>query len=351
MRPPTTRAALSAATLVTALLTFSFLAPAAQAVDVDEAREQVKQLGAEVESAAAEYNEVEARLEAQRSRVEAAEARIASQTAAIEKLQLELATLAVETFKRGGVDPELSLLATGGLGLSSGGSTLTVLAERRSLSITDLQDAQDELERMRSDAQTDLDEVVTLEADLAARRADIEKKLDDAKGVLAVAEAEEQARIAAEEARRQSEASRSSRDSSAGTILPTGNGVLATPTPGRQSAYGWRTHPVYGDRRFHSGMDIITGCGTPVVAAADGVVQSARWDGSYGNIIVVQHAEPGGGALTTAYAHLSSFGRTSGSVSRGEVIGYVGTTGLSTGCHLHFEVRVNGDDQDPARYI
>jgi len=185
-----------------------------------------------------------------------------------------------------------------------------------------------------------------------------------------LAEAEAQRQIALEEARKAAEASRT-RAGGAGSddagsasdvvLAPMSNGRLATPTPGRQAAYGWRIHPVYGVRKFHSGMDIITGCGTPVVAAADGVVDSASWDGSYGNIIVLRHGdsgggdsgggESGGGAMSTAYAHLDEFAVKSGQVSRGEVIGYVGTTGLSTGCHLHFEVRVDGQDVDPARFI
>jgi murein DD-endopeptidase MepM/ murein hydrolase activator NlpD len=318
--------------------------PSAQATDVEAAREKVAELGREVEAASAEYDEVEARLAAQQGRVEAAEAQVAAQTELVEQMRDELAAVAVETFKRGGVDPQLAVVLGGADRLAEADS-LSMLAERRSLSLQDLEAAQEQLERARAQARSGLDEVSALEADLAQRRTDIEQRLAEAKDLLAVAEREEENRLAAE-ARAAAQASRSGR-----SVAVQGNGFLTTPSPGRQTAFGYRVHPVYGDTRFHSGMDIITDCGVPVVAATDGVVASAGWDGSYGNIIVLDHGQVGGDAMTTAYAHLNGFAVTSGPVSRGQVIGWVGTTGLSTGCHLHFEVRLDGEAVDPAAYL
>jgi murein DD-endopeptidase MepM/ murein hydrolase activator NlpD len=335
------RAAVVAVTVAAAIV----FVPAAQATDVDAAREQVAELGREVEAASAEYSQVEARLQAQQGRVEAAEARIVAQTEAIERMERDLAAAAVETFKRGGVDPQLATLV-GGSDYRASTATLTLLAERRAVSLSDLEDANGELERVRGLAERELGEVAALEADLAQRRADIEQRLAEAEDLLALAEAEEQARIAAQEARAAAQASRGGSRS-----VAAGSGVLQTPVGGRQTPFGYRVHPVYGDTRFHSGMDIITSCGVPVVAAADGVVSSAKWDGSYGNILVIDHGDIGGVALSTAYAHLNGFATSGGSVARGEVIGWVGTTGLSTGCHLHFEVRQNGEAVDPAAYL
>ncbi len=352
MRPTSRRLPRHLALLVTGTVAVGLLAPAAQAgtTDVDEAREQVAQLGAEVEAASAEYAAVEARLSAQQNQVAAAQARVASQTTLVQMLESQVVDLAVQTYKSGGVDPQLSLLATGSTELSDTGSMLGLLTERRAVTLADVRQAEAELERLQQEEEAELVTVEALRTDLASRRADIEARLAGAQDVLAVAQAEEERRVAVEEARRAAEASRSGRGSAAAAPAG-GSGLLATPTPGRQATYGWRTHPVYGDRRFHSGMDIITGCGTPVVAAADGVVSSAGWNGSYGNIIVVDHGASAGGALSTAYAHLQEYVVSSGPVSQGEVIGYVGTTGLSTGCHLHFEVRVDGEDVDPARFI
>jgi murein DD-endopeptidase MepM/ murein hydrolase activator NlpD len=107
------------------------------------------------------------------------------------------------------------------------------------------------------------------------------------------------------------------------------------------SAFGWR----WG--RMHEGIDIGAGYGTPIIAAAAGTVIYAGWMGGYGNLIIIDH----GGGLATAYAHQSSFAVGGGSVSQGQVIGYIGCTGHCYGPHLHFEVRVNGSAVDPLGYL
>ncbi|MDP9219883.1 MAG: M23 family metallopeptidase [Actinomycetota bacterium] len=102
---------------------------------------------------------------------------------------------------------------------------------------------------------------------------------------------------------------------------------------------------------MHTGQDFAVACGTPVHAAAAGRVISAGWAGGYGNQIIVDHGRINGHDLATSYNHLSRIIKHSGRVSRGQLIGYSGTTGLSTGCHLHFEVRVNGTPVNPKLYL
>ena len=140
----------------------------------------------------------------------------------------------------------------------------------------------------------------------------------------------------------------SSGSSSSGT-LPTGGGQLAWPAAGPlTSGYGYRTHPIFGDTRLHSGIDIGAPYGAPVVAAADGTVAYVGAMSGYGNVIVVDH----GNGLSTTYNHLSAFSVGSGQgVSRGSQIGAIGCTGYCTGPHLHFEVRVNGSPVDPMPYL
>ena len=114
------------------------------------------------------------------------------------------------------------------------------------------------------------------------------------------------------------------------------------------SGYGMRTHPVLGGRRRHQGIDLAAPTGTPVYATADGVVGRADWYSSYGLYISVNH----GAAMETRYAHLSRLAVTAGDfVKKGDVIGYVGSTGRSTGPHLHYEVRVEGVAVNPIPYM
>jgi murein DD-endopeptidase MepM/ murein hydrolase activator NlpD len=111
------------------------------------------------------------------------------------------------------------------------------------------------------------------------------------------------------------------------------------------SGFGMRFHPILGFSRMHQGVDLAAPYGTPIVAASDGVVRFAGWHGGHGNFVQIAHA----GGLGTGYGHMSSFVVAPGSVVRqGQLIGYVGATGLATGPHLHFEIYQNGVPVDPA---
>jgi len=111
------------------------------------------------------------------------------------------------------------------------------------------------------------------------------------------------------------------------------------------SPFGWRSNPFGGSPEFHQGLDIAAPSGTTVLAAAGGTVILAQWYGGYGNFILIDH----GGSVATGYGHLSAIYVSAGqAVQRGQAIGAVGSTGQSTGPHLHFEVRVKGKPVDPA---
>jgi murein DD-endopeptidase MepM/ murein hydrolase activator NlpD len=114
------------------------------------------------------------------------------------------------------------------------------------------------------------------------------------------------------------------------------------------SSYGMRTHPVLGGMRAHKGIDLAAPTGTPVYATADGVVERAERFSSYGLFVSIEH----GGNLETRYAHMSRLAVAAGErVRKGDVIGYVGSTGRSTGPHLHYEVRVAGQAVNPIPYM
>jgi murein DD-endopeptidase MepM/ murein hydrolase activator NlpD len=121
-----------------------------------------------------------------------------------------------------------------------------------------------------------------------------------------------------------------------------------SPVQGRMtSPFGYRIHPILGYRRMHTGIDFGAAYGTPIVASADGRVASAGWDGGYGRAARISH----GAGLLTLYGHMSRLAVSPGQqVAAGQVIGYVGSTGLSTGPHLHYELHRNGERIDPASF-
>lgn len=136
------------------------------------------------------------------------------------------------------------------------------------------------------------------------------------------------------------------REQSRGGIAP---GELWPPTDGPiVSKYGPRLHPILGYSRMHTGIDIDGDSGDPIVAAAGGTVIYAGYRGGYGNTVIIDH----GGGMATLYAHQSQLATSKGAVvAVADLIGYVGSTGLSTGPHLHFEVRINGAHTDPAPFF
>ena len=124
------------------------------------------------------------------------------------------------------------------------------------------------------------------------------------------------------------------------------SGILQRPVLGSvSSAFGFRRHPIFGYTRFHKGIDFRAGYGTPILAATDGRVSAAGWHGGYGKQVRISH----GGGLMTTYSHMSRIAARPGmAVRRGELIGFVGSTGLSTGPHLHYELYRNGIATNPA---
>ena len=128
-----------------------------------------------------------------------------------------------------------------------------------------------------------------------------------------------------------------------------GSGAMIWPLIGEiTSEYGWRTHPIYGDARYHSGMDIGGDYGDPILAAAAGIVTYSGWISGYGYAVIIDH----GGGISTLYGHNEALAVAEGqTVSQGQVIAYCGSTGNSTGPHCHFEVREGGEPVDPMGYL
>ena len=193
-----------------------------------------------------------------------------------------------------------------------------------------------EAEKARLEAQIESAEqlIVELEQQLEADRAALEEQL---------------AREQALESDIQDLIDELERQEAADKITSTGTYIWPLPGFNPGSAYGPRLHPILNVWRFHHGEDIGAPTGTPILAADSGVATVIPNNGDgYGNYIIINH----GGGRTTLYAHMSGFAISNGaSVSQGQAIGYVGSTGMSTDPHLHFEVRVNGTSTDPKSYF
>lgn len=187
-----------------------------------------------------------------------------------------------------------------------------------------------------------------LENDIEAAKAEYAKA--------AAAEAAAQASINAIIAQMQAEEEAARQEAAENNQQYTGTGSTATgtyiwPCPSSTyvtSAFGMREHPLFGDERPHSGIDIAGSAGSEVLAADSGTVAVATYSSSYGNYVTIYHSN----GDYTLYAHMSSLAVTAGqNVTQGDVIGYVGSTGWANGPHLHFELRVNGSTVDPLSYF
>jgi len=210
-----------------------------------------------------------------------------------------------------------------------------------------------EAERLEVETQARLDELAAAQAEQQRLADALQARIDSVQAEVAALAAEEDALVAIiaanEEAARRAAASRNNGGGSGG-----GNAAGSVERPASAAGLIWpTTGPVtsgYGMRwgAMHQGLDIAPPYGTGVYAANAGLVIFAGGQGGYGNLVLVDH----GGGFVTAYAHLSGFAASSGqAVSRGELIGYVGSTGNSTGPHLHFETRVGGAAQNPYNFL
>ena len=208
-----------------------------------------------------------------------------------------------------------------------------------------LQTEYDELETMQNDLITKQDSVTELMESKDAEIEQISSDLGDTKDKLSELQA------AAAAAERKQQEKNSGYSNNAGASVITGNGTFTHPCPGYtyiSSEFGYREQPIAGASTNHKGMDFAAPAGTPIYAAASGTVTSASYSDNAGNMIVINH----GNGLQTYYMHCNSmYVRAGQTVSKGQNIGAVGSTGNSSGPHLHFQVMQNGTPVNPRNYL
>jgi len=325
-----------------------------------------------------------AEIEAQRSRLRENAINAYIRPSATVMAQLNNSNLMEEALRRSFLDSIVGdttqliddLRATEARRLSAGAAATAAAAEaetqRASLAshLDALGAARIEQESIRAEVRSRIAEWQTNIDDLEQTNIDIGDEIRRIEAEAARKAAEAAARKAAEAAARKAraEAARKAADQAAANRAsasrgaapaispvtqppsPTGDFVVVyRPIPGIiTSPFGPRRHPIFGSTASHPGLDINGRTGDPIGAAADGLVISARWRNGYGNVVVISH----GGGFTTLYAHQSELLVAVGDqVTAGQTIGLVGSTGWSTGPHLHFEVRVNGNPVDPVPYM
>lgn len=225
----------------------------------------------------------------------------------------------------------------------------TIIEEQKA-DKTALEENKAEVEKLVKQIEEELANLEKLKNDLITQMAEKEKLLEEIAEEEEVLDAEFKGYVAEEKALEQQLRAAQARANSGGTYRKS-SGMFLWPAAGRlSSGYGWRVHPISGNRKHHNGIDIANGVGTPIRAAAAGTVIHAAsgWNGGYGTSVKIDH----GNGYVTHYAHLSSLSVKVGQkVSAGQTIGGMGSTGSSTGSHLHFEVYKNGSHQNPLNHL
>lgn len=314
--------------------------------------------------ATATYNSASAELAVAKAAFTASQAKVTSKEAEISQLQIKVDQFARSVYQQGPTSQwEIILESESPSDLTVRLQSIKAVSSSTAQSLDELVIAKDQLaidaaaaETVRLEMQriADIASQALINAQAAADRAaaakaEVDRLVNQEAAALKVAENDKK-RVQAEYNELRAEqiriAALAKRAGSQGPVDPQATGPLSWPLPGYAAGggVGWRVHPVYKYRSCHTGVDSGAPGGTPIRAAASGVVLSTSVSRAYGNLTLIDH----GGGVVTMYAHQSRFGVSPGqAVGNQEVIGYVGTTGFSTGNHLHFEVHLNGVPYNP----
>lgn len=371
-------------------LCFSMVIPA-QADDISDAKKKQQELEQQKNTAEAEKSELSSELDSIVSKMEKTQSDLTAKENEINDAETELVTakaneddqyqtmkLRIKYMYENGSNEFLEILmeANSIADLLNKAEYINKISKCDRELLVEYEDTRKDVENRENALKKEYAELESLQDELAGEQANVEKLLadkniqidnltseissnaDKLKKLIAEAEAAEARRKEAEAtaaaqaaaAAQASASSGTSSSSSSGNASATGTGSLTHPVPGAAitSGFGGRVAPTAGATTGHDGIDYGAGYGAAVYAADSGTVITAQYNSARGNYIVINH----GNGMQTWYQHLSSMNVTVGqTVARGQVIGNVGTTGISTGPHLHFEVHVNGVPVNPLNYL
>lgn len=329
----------------------------------EEARQKAENANAQLSEIMDNLNELQAQANSLQSKSDVLQDKINKNQAALEKKQQEVEQRMVIYRKRlrdiyiNGQINYLDVLL-GAKDFSDFSSRMYLLQKIISSDLAMLKQLKkdaDEISVRKEQLAAEMKELKTAQAELEAKQARVNKLREERAQVLYKAQ-EEEASSQAEYDRllaiSENIAAMLRNMESSGGGAPAGRGGTGRfmwPCNGEiTSYYGWRTHPIFGTTKYHSGMDIAVDYGTPIQAADSGTVVYSGWLGGYGNCVMIDH----GGGLVTLYGHNDSLTVGEGQyVQKGTVIAYAGSTGYSTGPHCHFEVRLHGELTEPLNYL
>jgi murein DD-endopeptidase MepM/ murein hydrolase activator NlpD len=314
------------------------------------AQSELAALEAEADRLAGEFDRVQSRLRRTQRK--------------LERAQASLDVTAAQSYRSARISSEYdALLAAPPEELVQSTTYLDLVSSKRDRVVRRVTTLRDQVDAERRSVAADKERADAAELDAQSKRdtiASLRQSLEPARAEAVEQEAFEQLAVASIQARKaefeaELEALQAASDAIAAQLRTNGSfGASASPCDARPvpgaigSGFGSRVHPIYGDRRMHSGADMRASSGEAIHACRAGTVVTAGWNGGYGNSVVIDH----GSGMATLYAHQSSISVGTGDqVGAGQVIGRVGSTGASTGPHLHFEVRINGNPVDPAPYL
>lgn len=352
---------------------------------IPEAQQALDDARAELAEAEDEDRKVGERLSAAEDEEKELEAEVTSGKDEVDRTDGEMAQVALSAYKGAGM-PNPATVFVGGspqetvdrtmnyrLTMASQGSRLDTLrtdqainensADRLTAVREEIDDLKTEAEKTlarkteaEEDAETAKQELDDLYAQQQEQRKDLEGKKEKYEGEQADLESRSSTLDdeISELARKERERAESSASSGgpAPAVVPSGSGWTRPVNSRLNSNFGWRVHPIYRTSRLHAGVDFPAACGVPVGATQSGRVIQRTYNSGAGNKIVLSHGMHNGKLMTSSYHHLQGFALPVGaSVSPGQTVGYVGNTGGSTGCHLHFEIHEDGNAVNPATYL
>lgn len=325
-----------------------------QADDVEATRAALQ---SEIDLTKEEIATVEAYIERLQQQIDVKTTELEAAEEALEQKEEEFALTVRTTYEQGDSSYlQVLLNSTSFSDLLSRMEIITAIMEDNKKTVAEYTAAKEDIEQKKEelqatqDSQKEYQENLSYKVDeLAASEAEQAALAESIEAYKAESEAEYD-RISSEMQEVSSQIAVLSAQAAAAGGVPY-SGTFVWPTPScttTSSAYGYRVHPIYGTVKFHAGEDIPASYGAEILAAASGTVTTAGWVSGYGNYTVIDH----GGGTMTAYGHQSSIIVSVGQyVEQGQVIGYVGSTGNSTGPHLHFEVYQNGSTVDPKSFF